>query len=437
MVKKLNSPQNQPSELDIKYLFDQAYETILELETSSGINASGKKDPFFAFFGRDSMITCLKLLQVYKKKPNEVLLRIISNSLKTAIRLQGKTVNPMSGEETGKIIHEYREKNTETLKSQESPWYTYPDGTLRNYDSIDSSPLFLILAGEYYNLIRDRKFLDGILPSVENVFYWIKNYGNLNIDDEFLEYFLHRPKPYGGLTNQGWMDSEESLLIYGKPPKEPVALVEVQGYYFKALRLWSDIYRNIDVKKSEELDKKAIRLKEEFNRLFLMKTENLFYFAQAIFSGRAQILERRSNPGHCLWASFEKNGKFESIIDDKYISDVVQRLMKPDLFDPNGGIRTLTTKSRFFKPCSYHNGSIWPFDNGLITEGFENFRFNKEARMIKNAILNTIKRFNSSVELYCLKSGEPTEYKEGDIQSAKKQAWTAATILDFTTSYYD
>jgi glycogen debranching enzyme len=434
----INETNNHPKPLDkkdLKHLYYLAYNTILELENSNGISASGKEDPFSAFFGRDSMISCLKLLRVYKRKPDKILLRIISNTLKTAVRLQGKTINPMSGEETGKIIHEYREKGTETLKSREAPWYTYPDGTLRNYDSIDSSPLFLILAGEYYNLIRDKSFLDSILPSVENVFYWIKNYGNLNTNDEFLEYFLHRPEPYGGLANQGWMDSGESLLIYGKPPKEPVALVEVQGYYFKALRLWADIYQKINKEKSQELRKTSEKVKGEFNNLFLLRTEELHFFAQAIFSGKAQILERRSNPGHCLWASVERDGKFESVIDDNYIPDVVQRLMKPDLFDPIGGIRTLTTKSRFFDPCSYHNGSFWPFDNGLIAEGFENFGFNKEAKMMKTAVLGVIKEFNSPIELYCLKDGKTIEYKEGDIRSAKKQAWTAATILDFITNY--
>lgn len=433
MAEKTHPTDNKFLDKHKKDLFDLAYKTILELRSPLGINASGKEDRFATFFGRDSMITGLKLLRVYKKNRDKIFLQIISDVLKTASRLQGKTINPLSGEETGKIIHEYREGISSNFMVKEAPWYTYPDKTLRNYDSIDATPLFLILAAEYYKLTRDEKFLKDILLSAQGAFYWINTFGNIFKGDTFLEYRLDRPAPYGGLVNQGWMDSEESLLIYGEPPKEPVALVEVQGYYFKALRLWAEIFEKIDEKKSKELRQTSNNLRREFNKFFILRTEGLHYFAQAIFSGKAQILERRSNPGHCLWSSVETKGRHESIIDEKYIPDVVNRLMRPDLFDPNGGIRTLTTKSIFFNPCSYHNGSIWPFDNGIIAEGFENFGFSKESLMIKSAVLKAMTHFNSTVELYCLKDGKVAEYREGNIRASKKQAWTAATILDFTT----
>lgn len=416
-------------------LYKLAYKTILELETPYGINASGKSDRFATFFGRDSMITGLKLLKVYKKRRDEIYLRIIRNTLKTAQKLQGKTVNPLSGEEPGKIVHEFRKKGYHHLINKPKPWYLYPDKTIRNYDSVDSTLLYIILAGEFYKFIKDDKFLKEILPSIELAFRWAKNSGHKKYQSEFIQYFLQRPDPYGGLVNQGWMDSPDSLLITGQPPKEPVALVEVQAYYFKALKLWSKIVEQIDQTKAQVLNKKAGDLKEHFNELFLIKTENLFYYAQAIFGNKAHILERRSNPGHCLWASIESKGKHESIIDDKYIPDVVERLMKPDLFVKRAGIRTLTTKSKFFNFCSYHNGSIWPFDNGLVAEGFENFGYKSEATKIKDAVLRSISHFNTPIELYCVdKENTIEEYREKEgFYGSHKQAWTAATILDFVT----
>ena len=428
----IKSLQNQ----DLESLNKIAYETILELETPLGINASGKGDPFAAFFGRDSAITGLKLLRVYKKKPDPSYLRIVRKILKTASRLQGKDINLASGEKPGKIIHEYRKAGYSHLTSEERPWYIYPDKILRNYDTTDSTPLFLILAAEFYDLTQDEKFLKEILSTVEKAFHYAEEFGHKGGKRIFLEYQLHRPAPHGGLVNQGWMDSIDSILIYGEPPKEPVALVEVQGYYFKALKLWAKIYQKIDQKKAEKLKARASELDREFDRVFLNRSEGLYYFDQAIVAQKAEIVEVRSNPGHCLWSAVQNNnGKFESIINNEYIPDVVARLMKPDMFEPNAGIRTLSTKSKFFDPFSYHNGSIWPFDNGLIAEGFENFGFKKEAEQIKNAVLNEISYFGTPVELYCVdKNGVIKEYiSERGHHGAHKQAWTAATILDFTT----
>src|SRR3989304_2638512 len=238
MAKKIHQPHKFLQEEDLKPLHNLAYKTVLELETQLGINASGNQDRYAAFFGRDSMITCLKLLRVHKKNPNDVFLRIVRHTIQTAIRFQGKTINLKSGEKPGKIIHEYREKDYYHLTSKTRPWYLYPDKTLRNYDSVDATPLFLILAAEFYNLTDDAQFLKGILPSVEAAFTYLQKFSPKEGNQLFLEYQLHRPKTYGGLVNQGWMDSVDSILIYGEPPREPVALVEVQGYYYKALRLW-------------------------------------------------------------------------------------------------------------------------------------------------------------------------------------------------------
>ena len=163
-----------------------------------------------------------------------------------------------------------------------------------------------------------------------------------------------------------------------------------------------------------------------------MRTKDLYYFAYAIFSQIAHILSVRSNPGHCLWAAVKTGKKFESIIEDQYIDDVVNRLMCPDLFVKEGGIRDLSSESKFFDPHSYHNGSIWPFDNGLIAEGFENFGFYRQSRALAKAALAPIKHFGCPIELYIKKEGQLLEYRSPSGQaSCRFQAWSAAAILDF------
>ena len=42
--------------------------------------------------------------------------------------------------------------------------------------------------------------------------------------------------------------------------------------------------------------------------------------------------------------------------------------MAPDMFS-GWGIRTLSSSHPGFNPLAYHNGSVWPHDNGLIAEG--------------------------------------------------------------------
>lgn len=118
--------------------------TIKELETEKGILASGKEEIYGCIFGRDSLITALKLLKAYQKTEDTYFLQLVKKILTSLADLQGENTNIESGEERGKIIHEYREKDHEHLTARgDRPWYVYSDNTMRNYDSVDSTPLFL------------------------------------------------------------------------------------------------------------------------------------------------------------------------------------------------------------------------------------------------------------------------------------------------------
>src|SRR5437868_3312915 len=143
-----------------KKLLQIAYNSLLDLSSDEGINASGKEGVYGCVFGRDSAITILKILQATSKHPDKKLTEICKKGLYTLTSLQGKEKNVESGEEPGKFIHEYRrphqgierlinrEKDPE--KPWDNPWYVYPDGTVRNYDSIDSTPLALIAIYRYW-----------------------------------------------------------------------------------------------------------------------------------------------------------------------------------------------------------------------------------------------------------------------------------------------
>ena len=119
-----------------------AYNSILELSTGEGINASGKNEVYGCIFGRDSAITILKILHSCQRKRDRKLLEICRRGLLSLINLQGQEVNIESGEEPGKYIHEFRkDTDMERLLSLPKPWFVYPDKTIRNYDSLDSTAL--------------------------------------------------------------------------------------------------------------------------------------------------------------------------------------------------------------------------------------------------------------------------------------------------------
>src|SRR4051812_3995214 len=96
-------------------LWELGLRSIKELETEHGILASGKSEAYGCIFGRDSLITSLELLQAYKKSKNPYFLELVGKVLHNLAALQGTKINIESGEEPGKIIHEYRPTGHEHL----------------------------------------------------------------------------------------------------------------------------------------------------------------------------------------------------------------------------------------------------------------------------------------------------------------------------------
>lgn len=419
-------------------LRDQIYQCLIDLSHEEGINASAKNEIFGCIFGRDSALTILKILKANSKLRNENLLVICKRALLTLVNLQGKQFNIESGEEPGKFIHEFRRDNYQHLIQKAKPWFLYPDNLIRNYDSLDSTPLILIAIYKYWEQTEDEQFLQAVLPAVEAGLNWAISFGDQD-KDVLVEYSLHAKRKSGGLHVQSWTDSYESLLNKrGKFPKYPIAPIEVQGYIWLTLKLWGDFYgfkghRDFSVKLSSQADK----LKEVFNQKFIIKSDGLYFGAQALDGDKRRIKTITSNPLLLLWSSYQYKGKMESIIDEKYILDFVRRGFKADLFDKDAGLRTMSSKSATFNPNqdSYHNGSFWPILNGLIYEGLINWNFLDKAILLREASLKPISYFQTPIELYIKdQNGNYLEYKSPSGQiSCKTQAWSAAALLDFLT----
>ena len=310
-----------PTKDTITTLRNLSYNSLLELATDEGINASGKQDVYSCIFGRDSAITILKMLKAISNPETKnifettSLLDITKRGLLTLVALQGQETNIESGEQPGKFIHEYRKDNIERLLNLPKPWYVYPDNTIKSYDSLDSTPLTLIALYRYYEMTQDSAFLFTVLPAVERGLNWIITYGDMD-KDGLVEYELPKERQHGGLVVQSWTDSNESLLDRdGAFPLYPIAPVEVQGYTWLALKLWADFYQNTDFESvktatfAKRLSDFAVQMKKQFNRLFLFEDLGLTFAAQILDGEKNQRRIVTGNPLLLLWATYQKGNR--------------------------------------------------------------------------------------------------------------------------------
>jgi glycogen debranching enzyme len=420
---------------DKNYFWDLGKQAIQALETETGILASGREELYGCIFGRDSLITALKLLRIGKQKNSQEFLPLIRKILLNLVILQGKEINIESGEQPGKCIHEFRPTGHEHLtKRTFRPWYVYEDQIMRNYDSIDATPLLLITLYRFWQATNDEMFLNQILPAVEQALEWQMTFGDSN-GDGFIDYELSNARTSGGLVTQNWMDSEESVFHEtGDALFYPLAPVEVQAYAYMAYRLWANYFTHTNPEFSVTLHQRADTLKRLFNEQFPTEDpDGNIYIAFKLDGHGTSFRSVRSNMGHVLWASLnvEDDSTIDCILKTELIPNVVKRLMMPDMFEPKAGIRTLSSYSARFDPNSYHNGSIWPHDNALIAEGFEIHGFKREAELVYKSMLSAIENFGTPIELFVYDQGGFGDYHSDSGQTAcKTQAWSAAAILD-------
>ncbi|MEN9327257.1 MAG: hypothetical protein RI947_65 [Candidatus Parcubacteria bacterium] len=421
--------------MDSERLKNIAYNCLLDLSTEDGINASSKDEIYGCIFGRDSALTVLKIIHALSYgqpslQSDQPLIDICRRSLLFLIKLQGTEVNIESGEEPGKFIHEYRREKFDHLLALSKPWYIYPDMTIRNYDSIDATPLILIAIFRYWQFTHDDTFLQQSLPAVKKGLEWLCSYADLDRDG-LVEYTFAKGRKFGGLDVQSWTDSVESLMRFdGSLPAYPIAPVEVQGYVWLALRLWGDVDGGFGI----DFLQHAAQIKTSFNNAFILQDNGYHFAAQALDGTKQQITTITANPLLLLWATYTTEKSHESILDDKYVDDFIKRGFLPDLFDPDAGIRTMSSKSATYNSGqdSYHNGSYWPILNGMIYEGLCTWGYTKEAKILKVATLKPLFFFNSPIELY-IKNAQGTylEYRNSYGQvSCRYQAWSAAAIFD-------
>ncbi|MDI6601730.1 MAG: amylo-alpha-1,6-glucosidase [Thermoanaerobacteraceae bacterium] len=385
--------------------FNRLYERSIEDLGMLLIDVDGNKTvsagiPWYTnLFGRDSIITSLFMIMANPE--------VAKGTLSILSRHQGSRIDKWSDEEPGKILHEYREG--ELANANVVPFAPY-------YGSIDSTPLFIILLNEYYAWTGDREFLEEMKKPLISALDWIISYGDKD-DDGFIEYMRENA---GGLNNQGWKDSGTSIVFNdGTLAMSPIALVEVQGYAYLALNAGAGILKTLgDFEKAAEMENRAEDIKDRFDRYFWMEDKG--YYAEALDGNKDRVDSVTSNPGHILFSGIVDEGKAKAVAD---------RLFKEDMFS-GWGIRTMSTMEAAYNPLSYHNGSVWPHDNGLIALGLARYGLHEHVKVLFKAILDAACEFNDMrlPELFCGFSRNDSGIVRYPV-ACSPQAWAAATPI--------
>lgn len=351
---------------------------------------------FMALFGRDALLTSLMVL------PHDRALAV--GTLAALAESQGRSDDPQTEEQPGRIVHEVRFGRHATLAL---------GGRHRYFGTADATPLFVMLVGELSRWGAPEDTVREFLPAVDRALRWILGQGDAD-GDGFVEYRQVAPH---GLHNQGWKDSPDAICrMDGSLADPPIALCEVQAYCYAAFLARAHLARRLNEGSAEEWEGRAAILKEDFNRAFWLPHRG--WYAMALDGAKRPVDAPASNMAHAMWTGI--------VAQDNAVA-VARALTGPRLWT-GWGLRTLGEGAARFDPMSYHNGSVWPHDTAIAAAGLMRYGFVAEATEMITGLLDAAHQFRGRLpELFCGFGRDEFDFPVPYPTACSPQAWASAS----------
>jgi len=315
-----------------------------------------------AIYGRDAIITALETVWLWPD--------IARNVLRYLAATQCSNSSNGNGAEAGKILNESR------------------TGFPNDYYGVDTTPLFVMLAGAYYSRTADLELMSELWPAITAALRWIDVYGDVD-GDGFVE-----ARPRGaGPAHHSWKSSPDAIFhADGRLATGTLAVCEVQGYVYAARLGAARIARSLgETARAIALVEAAQALQARFNTAFWCN--DIESYALALDGDKQPCRVRVSNAGHCLYAGIAHADRARQVIAG----------LGDEHFFSGWGVRSVGESELRYNPMAYHNGSIWPHDNALIAAGAARYDDKGFALRILRAQFEAARHFEllRLPELFC------------------------------------
>lgn len=410
---------------------DQVHEMIKENEIHA--SAGGQ---FPRPFGRDSYITAFGLLEAYKWFPedeDQQRLPKLLNAIKGMYRFLASRDFPAAGVEKGKQAHEVGTIDQKYPKE----FYINEYGMGENYDSLEATDWGILTADRLLKL--DPSIEAEILDRVKEMTEWTIRNTEEHAGPGYIGASYDPRRYYPGLHDQGWRDGEATTMKNdGTTPTHPIYRVFEGALRWSALSHAAQMLAEKNPKLSTQAKDTAAYVKSWFNENFLYEDAEGVYLAESLDAYHNKITPITIDSLLALLPSFEG----EKIIDDPYIRrDIIRRAQK-ELFDPRGGLYTVSKGSFVHPKNTYQNHeAIWPHASAMAVIALEN-----EARTVelddpelsqehRENALKTGKAaaagllyWQSTLETFQIKGNQLVYYFHDGGTQCKQQAWTGGTM---------